>query len=486
VADASLLGKIIDIQCWLREDRDNPFALRVTRDREIGRHLTARQDVERLIEWWEKINPQPPPTAGRKTVTLRRYACVVLFAVGLVTGGVVCRATFAYDGDYPVNLFVLLGVLVGLPLFLLGLTLLALPGRVPGVSALREAFAALSLSRWMGVWLDRAASVSVFSGFERPPGDAAFARWQMLTFAQWLGVGFFLGVLGVAWLLVAVTDLAFGWSTTLRMEPSSVHRIFALLALPWSGWLPGAVPDLELVEASRYHRLAAGPAAVPDASYLGNWWRFVLMAIAVYGLAPRLSLLLIGYAGLNRATRQALREDSDVTALLDRLSSPSVSFDNPGEDTVDPEEAELQAPPPFAAARTTAAGAIAAVIWNDAIPGTTARTWLREAAGTAEPAVAALSVLMDSARWRTELESFPRDVRQLVIFTKGWEPPLLEFNDFVLFLRELVGSEVSLTVVPVGLSGTAVEVADRRIWARSLARLGDPRLYVADATGVAS
>ena len=93
---------------------------------------------------------------------------------------------------------------------------------------------------------------------------------------------------------------------------------------------------------------------------------------------------------------------------------------------------------------------------------------------------------MESARWRTELESFPRDVRQLVIFTKGWEPPLLEFNDFVLFLRELVGSEVSLTVVPVGLSGTAVEVADRRIWARSLARLGDPRLYVADATGVAS
>ena len=126
------------------------------------------------------------------------------------------------------------------------------------------------------------------------------------------------------------------------------------------------------------------------------------------------------------------------------------------------------------------------MIWNDAIPGTTALTWLQQVAGNAGSSVAALSVMMDRTRWRTELESFPRDVRQLVIFTKGWEPPLLEFNDFALFLREIMGSEVSFTVVPVSLSGTTVEVADRRIWARSLARVGDPRLYVADATEVAS
>jgi hypothetical protein len=68
-----------------------------------------------------------------------------------------------------------------------------------------------------------------------------------------------------------------------------------------------------------------------------------------------------------------------------------------------------------------------------------------------------------------------------MVLTRGWEPPLLEFGDLLGVVRELVGDAASITVVPMDVTSTGIASADRAVWAHSLARLRDPRLYVQDA-----
>jgi hypothetical protein len=67
---------------------------------------------------------------------------------------------------------------------------------------------------------------------------------------------------------------------------------------------------------------------------------------------------------------------------------------------------------------------------------------------------------------------------QVIIYVRGWEAPLLDLQDFIQAVRAKVGPHCSLIVVPVGASGELVSEAQRAIWSRWTARVGDPALYL--------
>ena len=224
----TLLARSVDILRWLEADADTGFDQRLSRDREIGRGLTAEDDLPRVLGWWQKVrgDQSGERSTGSRVDALSRVALVLLGLLGLFVGAGLGSVAFAYDGSHPVNVLALLGVLVGLPFLLLLLTLVyLLPGRVPGFGAFREAIAVVNPGRWAGAWLDRYAGLDLYAGFGRT--GSSFARWQLTVFSQWFAVGYFLGVLIAGLVLVAVTDLAFGWSSTLIR-----------LALAWSAFWP--------------------------------------------------------------------------------------------------------------------------------------------------------------------------------------------------------------------------------------------------------
>ena len=68
-----------------------------------------------------------------------------------------------------------------------------------------------------------------------------------------------------------------------------------------------------------------------------------------------------------------------------------------------------------------------------------------------------------------------------MILTKGWEPPLLAFLDFISLIREELGHDVVLVVVPLDTTRTEVRPEDREVWSNALARLDDANLLVASA-----
>ena len=87
--------------------------------------------------------------------------------------------------------------------------------------------------------------------------------------------------------LITFTDLAFGWSTTLDVLSSEVHRIVQRWSWPWSWFWPSAVPSLDLVDATRFFRITETEVISEDASRFGQWWPFVMASIAIYGFVPR-------------------------------------------------------------------------------------------------------------------------------------------------------------------------------------------------------
>src|SRR5690606_7224318 len=100
----------------------------------------------------------------------------------------------------------------------------------------------------------------------------------------------------------------------------------SVVAAPWAGWLPPAVPTAELIEKSQFFRLVDSTTVHREASAFTGWWPFLLASIVCYGGLPRVVLLIVAAQRLRAATRRLLLEDARVTALLDRMSSPRVEL----------------------------------------------------------------------------------------------------------------------------------------------------------------
>jgi len=472
----SLLVRSVDILRWLEADADTGFDDRLARDREIGRALSGGDDPARVFGWWSQVAPQSDrASTGARVAAYTTMAVVLLGLLGVLLGIGLGSVAFAYDGTHPVNVLALLGVLVGIPFVLLLMTLVyLLPGRIPGLGALREAIAAVNPGRWAGAWLDRYAGLDLFAGFGRIHGG--FARWQLVVFSQWFAVGYFTGVLIAGLVLVAVTDLAFGWSSTLELDAGMVHGMFSVLSWPWQSWLPGAVPDADLVETSRYYRLETVRVGADEAAALGTWWPFVLMTVLVWGLLPRVLLLWLGQWRSSAEVRSMLCHHPEVVALLDRLRPPRLDFTVEAEEEQLPGATDEAAPPPLGRDERTGI-----VVWNDAIGEAEARRWLSENLGTPGGPLIFLGVrdmgrLLESGQ--PAVPELPDDAERLVLFSKGWEPPLLEFADLLRALRASTGEQATFVVVPINTRRSGIDRADREIWAEFLGRQQDPRLYV--------
>ncbi len=127
---------------------------------------------------------------------------------------------------------------------------------------------------------------------------AALPGWKLdhqLQLRLWLklhqlwclvGVGILLAFLT----LLLFTDLAFGWSSTLISDPDRIHTIVNLISFHWQSYWPAAVPDAELIESTRFIRIAPHADSISNA---GDWWPFLLASLLIYNLLPRCLLICV-------------------------------------------------------------------------------------------------------------------------------------------------------------------------------------------------
>jgi hypothetical protein len=473
---STLLEDAIDIPIWLEADGQNSLARRSQRDREIGRDIGRGDDTTRVRGWWRRITDHGDNLPGRRLHHARSWLNLALALVGLIGGSGLALAAFRYDGSYPVNVVRLLALLVAPQITLLALNLFLIPGRLPGLRVVQDALSAFNpgaLAAAIYRQLTGKPESRVFDWASAPTSATRrFGKWQMLYWSQIAGVAFNISVIATAAMLIAFTDLAFGWSTTLSVDSATASGIVHAIAAPWAGLFPASVPDAALVERSQFFRLE-GYGGLPDSRVLTGWWSFTVLAVITYGLLPRLAFLIVAGWRLRQATRNLLLSDSRVVALLDRMGTPALETRalQPGEQT----------PPSAHAAGTVAraefAGTASAVIWNQSAAADEASELIRSRLGFAVATVlnAGGGSLDEERQSLSRLANTPDPV---VIVTAAFEPPLLEFVDFLGTLRTIIGDSPSIIVLPIAEDRRAVTAIERENWSQAVGRTGDPRAYV--------
>jgi hypothetical protein len=476
-----------------RRDEGSPDAELRRRDRGIGRRLAPLGDrrVAKLVAWVRAVRsgesagtaPSPSPAAeaqpnGGASEALR-LAALALAAAGFAIGALAAAGALSYQPRGRINAVAVLAVLVGLPWLFLGLALLnALPSSlrrfVPWIGSEPEGGGLLQPARWALRALPQRTRERLDAAWGHGQAwerlTAPLRRWLLLSISQGAGVAFQLGALTATLALVVFSDLSFGWSTTLEVGAHTVQCFTDALSLPWARLWPEARPSLELVEATRFFRIAGGPdPAVPLATY-GGWWPFLVMTLAVYGLLPRAIFLALARGQLQRALRRAFLEAPGSARALDRLDSPLL------ETTADHEEngADGAAGPPLEAAGVHLPARAVVVSWAEACT----------AAGAAELACTPVACFdaggprspsQDSEVARRAAATAAESGTPIVLAVRGFEPPLAEVFDFLCELRDAVGSGHAVLVAPLG--GGPVE---RGAWQQRVAAAGDPWLQLAD------
>ncbi|GAB6042427.1 DUF2868 domain-containing protein [Endothiovibrio diazotrophicus] len=233
---------------------------------------------------------------------------------------------------------------------------------------------------------------------------------------------FALGMVAAFALYLLVTDLAFGWSSTLQLGGDWLHRATSLLAAPWASLWPAAVPSAELVEATRHFRAALPEGG--DPARLGQWWRFLWMCLVTYVLLPRLASTAFYWWQLRAMQRALVENDVLIGGLWQRFTTEWADHEA--------EVVEQRQPAPALAPLEHGEAAYAAAIrwgvWPAGLAGPASRhasAWYT----VADPEEA------DAVVARLEL---PPGAAGLLL-CKGWEPPTGELADFCRRLATMPG-----------------------------------------------
>ncbi len=484
----SLLSDLIDLDSALKRDGSADLDSRKQRDRRIGRTLQQYRNnsVKQVRGWLRQVEIPGLKRFGQEGAQLYHLLCLLLIIAGLVAGAGLARAVLLYTGDRPINIVHALGLLVVPQILLLMLWLVSVfPRRIPLFSSLQSALALLNPGRLAG----RIAALSGVEGRQRlamlwDPANttilAPAARWLFSFWSQLFSFSFNIGVLLGAFYTIFFSDLAFAWSTTLELDSASFHQFLSILSWPWHTLLPDAVPSRNLVDISRYYRLeqgvlGQGVAPAELAAQLGEWWRFLVAAIICYGLLPRLATLLVSWARFRRHLSHALPRLPGAPELLARMNSPLVS--------TAALQAETAAEIPFASQEavpeSTRYGLKCAVVdWSGTgIDADTMAGRLRAMGIEQQNRFAAggtRSTQQDSDAVASLCALRPEGI---VVAAKSWEPPLLEFLDFLRAIRERCDRPQPLIVLLWG-GADGVAEADVETWRVTLRQLENPDLHL--------
>ncbi|MCR9093907.1 MAG: DUF2868 domain-containing protein [bacterium] len=450
-------------------------------DREIGGDATPADGLA-IVRHWLANAPGPSTRARIERVgSALSMARWILFAVGLALGWSAAAALLRIEvHEGRVNIVLFVGLLVLLPGLLLLMAVAAAAWANRGSSAGGGGgWRALTLGRGVRALLPQSVrdDVEVLVG-RLSAQDRRYARARralLFAWSQTMGLAFAGGALLATLGHVVFTDLAFGWSTTLDVEAARVHALVAGFAAPWAGLWPEAAPTLDLVETTRYFRVAPD---VPHVHFIdpiayGAWWPFLVMSLVAYAIVPR--ALAAGFAERRLGTEcaSAIAETPGVDRLIERLLAPPVdtrALEEEGEtghaaagrlDCVDSSA--------WIAAAEDDSFAIA---WAESVDdagwarlaGSEAPFRLRDAGGRR-------SLAEDAER----IAEIAGAAGRVAICVRAYEPPMLEFLDFLTDLRAAVGGDRALAVFLIG-GGPG----DHDAWRRKLSTLGDPGLVCAE------
>lgn len=493
LADLAALVVALDreerITAEQRRDRDLRFVPKMPRDeRDRGRLALA---------WLDLVCADDSELRQRREQARHAFSWMngILLAGGFLFGILATVGALYYDGSGRINVVAVLAVLLVLPtVFLLLFVFAALPTRtagwVPGGRALAALARGMNPARlsaivlrrlprdWRGPWEMASGRIAAHEALY-----AGLRKWVLLRGSQFFALGFQAAAVATAVWLVVFSDLAFGWSTTLSTGQAAedarrLHSFTSILAAPWSWAIDGSQPTLELVRESRYYRVASAGVSPEEAARLGGWWRFVVLALLLYGLLPRVVTATIAHGRLQRALRSAFVSTPGVTGMLARLQGARIATTATRSEDRDPSSLPSASAANPSVALDLLRGFDAVINWSS-LP--VEDTILSGALGGVPVHHAGGSATLDEDHATIEALAANGTVA-VAIAVKAWEPPLLELLDFARALRQRSDAGHDVVIIPMATTVEGhpmpAEPAHFEVWRKRVVKTGDPWLRI--------
>lgn len=509
---------IIDLEYFLAATENGDKSSQADREAYLAyaQNRTPPFHRRRLIRHWvDARRAREKQQAGEAAMLPGRMYTESMRLLRLLSAGLAAAAgaglawrLLAYQGQQPINVFTCLWVLIAPQLLLLAaLGTTAAAGRSRFIESFKLLYPLIAnlirtLFRWIRSGAESRAGAEKRQRMRAALGQLGRSRtiygrvflWPVFLTAQLIGVFFNLGVLAAMMLRVTITDLAFGWQSTLQPDAETVYGIIDAISLPWS-WLtapPVTHPTLEQIAGSQMilkdgiYRLATGD--------LVAWWPFLCFSVLFYGLLPR--VLLLAY-GAWRQKKNLDRLDFAHAAcdrLVQRMQTPRIETASRPYDAM-PGASDPTAPEPDLRRESTAvddAAMVDALVFipadirqNCADDEIARRLRTGLAMTPAEIIAAEIDVEADGRALRraqtenSEKASFDR----LVIVMEAWQPPIRETLNWIRAMRQRLTHPTGIVIALIGKPAngtifTRPAEADCAIWQQAIDGIGDAYLRV--------
>lgn len=427
--------------------------------------MLKNKPSEQLLAWVEKHQeklrkPLLADTFSSYLYSVTFLLVVIAFVFGLLSG----VALLSYNGDEPVNVIYFMAVTIFLPLFTMLLTFFAMLRARSAENVLIHLSPAFWMEKIMGFLPGRVQEQ--IQGLKLNP---LLANWIIIKRSQIIVLFFSLGLLLSLLGVIVTKDIAFAWSTTLHISPELFHSFLQTVAFPWRELVPSAVPSLELIEQSQYFRLGdtLDEEMIAHAPQLGEWWKFLACSTLFYAIFLRLWIYILASFGLKSAIKQSLFTLYGTTQLLREINEPIISTH------ADQSEKVFLSEDGNYGQIVNRLDASYDGIQGWAIPHDTLLV-LGERMNVIAPAhyeVGGSNTLEEDA------EIVFKSHGEIVLFVKAWEPPTMDFVDY---LSELTGKVDKVIVVPIGTAENDYEASAKEIdvWENKLSGIGDRKVWL--------
>ncbi len=492
------------------------------------RLLFAWLEYRRLVFFHEAGEQKGILLPGRVFSFLYRWIVYFLMITGFLSGISLAYSFLAYHGTRPVNVTIFFAVFIFSQVLLFALTLVFLVRRF-----LREQTGSMghrhSIVHTLLAGVFSRGLPGLLKKIRGPMGEkkmdtieytASLVQmnnreyrgvffWPFFVLSSFFAVSFSLGALGGTLFRVAVSDMAFGWQSTLMTASTSIRDGLSLISLPWSWFVPVAHPSLEQIEGTRI-LLKEGISTLATKD-LVSWWPFLCLGILFYGVLPRFLLIVASFMAQKKALGQFNFETPRFKRLVVRMQSPvmDIRFEEQpisraGRKIIlpDPSEPDLfgldsTLPDPFGPSGSegeaemdfTGApfkGAMALVLASGSVYGeddlgAVANLISRQFFFDVRSSV---PVSFDYAKDRESLAtlaaSFPDPI---IILQEVWQPPIRGLLHYFVQLKSQIFTDrpmwILLTQTP-GEENRVVEGEDVnfKVWKKAVRQLGNPEIIL--------
>jgi len=450
------LAELLDIDTSSREERRAFGLVNIVTKSKPGEQLSAWVRENKI-----KLNkPALSETFSSTLYSVTLILATIVFILGFLSG----VGLLSYNGHEPVNVIYFIAMVVFLPLFTITLTLFSMFRANSSQSMLVH----ISPAFWMEKIL-RLLPNKIEDDLKEVKINPLLANWIVIKRSQIIALSFSFGLLLALLGVVATKDIAFAWSTTLSIGPESFHHFLHTLAFPWRDVYPSALPSVELIEQSQYFRLGdkLSDEMIQNASKLGEWWKFLAFATLFYAILLRFVVYLLSQVGLNRAIGRSFLMLDGAKKLLNDMNEPIISTH-----ANENEQQFIQ--------RSTAYDQMIHILdaSYDAVQG-----WAISEEN--------LSVIADSMKVISpkffeaggantldeDMEIIHHSKGEVLLYVKSWEPPTMDFIDYLEALAKRVDKVV---VCPVGTMEDQYETDTREVnvWARKLSMFGSKKVWL--------